>query len=60
MALKKLSELIHMHFIKDPDIEAISEIELINPQSRRAEMVFKGKEKITIKIVINIRYTSKQ
>ena len=49
MALKKLSELIHMHFIKDPDIEAKSEIELINPQSRRAKMVFKGKEKITIK-----------
>ena len=58
MALKKLSELIHMHFVKDLDYEYIevrSEMELINPQSRRADMVFKGKEKIILYEFLSVK-----
>ena len=58
LALKKLSELIHAHFIKDPDyeyVEARSEMELITPQSRRADMVFKGKEKIILYEFLSVK-----
>ena len=58
MSLKKLSELIHMYFIKDPDyeyIEARSEMEVINPLSRRADMVFKGKEKIILYEFLSVK-----
>ena len=58
LALKKLSELIHAHFIKDPNyeyVEARSEMELINPQSRRADMVFKGKEKIILYEFLSVK-----
>ena len=58
MSLKKLSELIYLYFIKDPDyeyIEARSEMEVINPRSRRADMVFKGKEKIILYEFLSVK-----
>ena len=58
MSLKKLSELIYLYFIKDPDYEYIevrSEMELINPRSRRADMVFKGKEKIILYEFLSVK-----
>ena len=58
MSLKKLSELIYLYFIKDPNyeyIEARSEMEIINPHSRRADMVFKGKEKIILYEFLSVK-----
>ena len=58
ISLKKLSELIHTYFIKDPDfeyVEARSEMEVLNPLSLRADMVFKGKEKVILYEFLSVK-----